>query len=155
MAVQTTMKHQNHEQKQTNKRKMLDSLCSTSGLLLSVVCCIALIHVELRIHEHHRLISHSATFCDQIETEILRKVQRNYGRWQDMKGSHSKGHGQETRGGFCSQVFSSSDSRYLIAVRQFILNGTAIPAYFGAFFIFQHRYGQVLCMNLVLPNLTK
>ena len=97
------MKHQNHEQKQTNKRKMLDSLCSTSGLLLSVVCCIALIHVELKIYEHHRLISHSATFCDQMEAEILRKVQQYYGRWQDMKSSHSEGHGQETRGGFRSK----------------------------------------------------
>ena len=97
------MKNQNHEQKQTNRRKALDSLCSTSGLLLSVVCCIALIHVELRIQEHHRLISHSATFCDQMEAEILRKVQQNYGRWQDMKGSHSEGHGQETRGEFRSK----------------------------------------------------
>ena len=89
---------QDKEQKQTNTRKTLDSLCSTTGLLLSTVCCIALIHVELRIQEHHRLISHSVTCCDQMETEIHRKVQQYYVQWQDIKGSHSQGHSQETRG---------------------------------------------------------
>ena len=75
-----------------NRRKTLNSLCSTSGLLLSVVCCIALIHVEHRIQEHRRLISHSVTCCDQMGTKILRKVQENYGQWPKMKGSHSEGH---------------------------------------------------------------
>ncbi|XP_078367520.1 uncharacterized protein LOC144651454 [Oculina patagonica] len=75
---------QDKEEKQTNRRQTLNSLCSASGLLLSVVCCISLIHVELRIQEHHRLISHSVTFCDKMETEILRKVQQNYDRWQLM-----------------------------------------------------------------------
>jgi len=90
------------EEKQTNngRVKALDSLCSTSSLLLSVVCCIALIHVERRIQEHHRLISHSITCCDQMETEILRKVQQNFGEWKEMKSSHSEGHWQETRGEF-------------------------------------------------------
>jgi len=88
------------EEKQTNRRKTLDSLCSMSGLMLSVVCCIALIHLELRIQEHHRLISYSVTCCDQMETKTLRKVQENYGRWKDIKGSHSKGHWQETGGEF-------------------------------------------------------
>jgi len=37
-----------------------------------------------------------------METKILRKVQENYGRWKDMKGSHSKGHWQETGGKFRS-----------------------------------------------------
>ena len=79
-------------EKQTHRGKAFDSLCSTSGLMLSVVCCIALIHVELKIQEHHRLILHSVTFCDQIEKEILKKVQQ----WKNEKGSHSEGH--ETRG---------------------------------------------------------
>ncbi|KAL9975058.1 hypothetical protein ACROYT_G012174 [Oculina patagonica] len=83
---------QDKEEKQTNRRQTLNSLCSASGLLLSVVCCIALIHVELRIQEHHRLISHSVTFCDNMETEILRKVQQNYDRWQVMAtGRHWQG----------------------------------------------------------------
>ena len=94
------MKQQGEEKKQTKRRKTLDSLCSTSGLLLSVVCCIALIHVELRIREHHRLISHSVTCCDHMETKILRKVQEDYGRWQETKSSHSEGHWQETGGEF-------------------------------------------------------
>ena len=75
----------------------MDRLCSVSGLLLSVVCCIALIHVELRIQEHHRLISHSVTFCDNMEGEILRKVQEDYGKWRVMATSR---HWQATKGRF-------------------------------------------------------
>ncbi|XP_078367659.1 uncharacterized protein LOC144651585 [Oculina patagonica] len=83
---------QDKEEKQTSRRQTLNSLCSASGLLLSVVCCIALIHVELRIQEHHRMISQSVTFCDKMETNILRKVQQNYGRWQVMyTGRHWQG----------------------------------------------------------------
>ena len=92
------MKQQDKGAKQTNRRKTLDSLCSTSSLLLSVMCCIALIHLELRMQGHHRLISHSVTCCDEMETEILRKVQKNLEEWKEMKGSHSEGHWQETRG---------------------------------------------------------
>ena len=94
-----TMIRQDQREKEKNRRRTLHILCSASGLLLSVACCIALIHVELRlIQEHHRLISHSVAFCDQMETEILKKVQQNYGKWKDEKGGHSEGH--ETRGEF-------------------------------------------------------
>ena len=86
------------EDKKKNRRKTLNSLCSVSALLLSVVCCMALIHVELRIQEHHRLILHSVTFCDQMETQILRKVQQNYERWQVTKADGLKGHLQGTNG---------------------------------------------------------
>ena len=72
------MKHQ--EDKRTNR---FGSLCSASGLVLSVMCCVALIHVELKIQQQHRLISHSVTSCDQLETKILRKVQQKYRKWQD------------------------------------------------------------------------
>ena len=64
------------------RTQMLERFCSGSALLLSLLCCIAWINVELRIQEHHRLISHSAKFCDKIETEITRKMQKNYARWQ-------------------------------------------------------------------------
>jgi len=84
---------QDKEKKQTIGRKALDNLYSMTGLLLSVACCIALIHVELKIQEHHRLISHSIAYCDQMEKEILRKVRQNDGSWQPrhgrQKGSHS------------------------------------------------------------------
>ena len=59
------MKRQDKEEKQMDRKKPLDSLCSTTGLLLSVVCCITLIHVELRMQEHH--------CCDQMETESFEK----------------------------------------------------------------------------------
>ena len=82
------------EEKQTNRRQTLHRLRCGSGLLLSVVCCIALIHVELRIQEHHRLISHSETFCGKMETKILRKVRQNYGTWnvkRDAPSHRTKG----------------------------------------------------------------
>ena len=78
------MKQKDQKEKQTYRRQTVDRLCSGSGLLLSVVCCIALIHVELRMQEHHRLISHSVKFCGNMETEILRKKQQNYGGWREM-----------------------------------------------------------------------
>ena len=93
-----TMKKVEKRSKETERRKVLDVLCSRSALLLSVVCCIALIHLERRIQEHHRLISHSVTSCDQMETEILRKLQLHNNNWQATKESHLGGHLQETGG---------------------------------------------------------
>ena len=85
------LKMKREEDKKKNRRKTLPSLCSVSALLLSVVCCMALIHVELRIQEHHRLMSHSETLCDQMETQILRNVQQNYERKQATKAESLKG----------------------------------------------------------------
>ena len=93
------MKEQDKE-KQTNRRQTLDRLCSGSGLLLSVVCCIVLIHVEFRIQEHHRLISHSVTFCANMETEILRKVRQSYKRWQAKTDATPHG----TKGSFSFEI---------------------------------------------------
>ena len=92
------MKLQDREEKQAERRQTMDRLCSVSGLLLSVLCCIVLIHVELTIQEHHRLISHSITSCDNMEREILRKVQEDYGKWRVMATSR---HWQATKGRFC------------------------------------------------------
>ena len=89
----------------TNRRTKLNSLFSASALLLSVVCCIALFHVELKIQEHHRVISQSATFCGQMEKEILQKVQQNYERWQINKGSNSEGTWQEAQSKMISLSF--------------------------------------------------
>ena len=93
-----TLKKVEKRSKETERRKALDVLCSRSALLLSVVCCIALIHLERRIQEHHRLISPSVTSCDQMETEILRKLQLHNNNWQATKESHLGGHLQETGG---------------------------------------------------------
>ena len=70
------MQQQDKNENHTNRRKTLDSLCSTTSLLLSIVGCVVLVHVEIRIQEHHRLMPHSVTCCDQMETEIHRKVQQ-------------------------------------------------------------------------------
>jgi len=94
------MKQQDKKEKQKNRRQTLDRLCSGSGLLLSVVCCIALIHVELKLQEHHRLISHSVTFCDNMETEILRKVEQDYRRWQVKIDTTPRG----TKGWFSFEI---------------------------------------------------
>ena len=88
LALKTDLEMKREEDKRKNRRKTLHSLCSVSALLLSVLCCTALIHVELRIQEHHRLISHSETLC---ETQILRKVQQNYERKQATKAESLKG----------------------------------------------------------------
>ena len=93
-----TMKAQRKEEKKTNRETKFNSFCCTSGLLLSVVCCIALIHVELKLQQHHRVISQSATFCGQMEKEILQKVQQNYERWQINKGRNSEGTWHEAQG---------------------------------------------------------
>ena len=43
--------------------------------------------------EHRRLISHSSsgTLRDEMETEILRKVQQECGSWRETKESYLKG----------------------------------------------------------------
>ena len=92
------MKQPSEDNNQKKRTETLHSLCSVSALLLSVVCCMALIHVQLRIQEHHRLISNSVTVCDQMELQILRKVQKNYERWQVRKVDNFKDHRQETNG---------------------------------------------------------
>ena len=74
-------------------------------MLLSVTCCIALIHVELRLQEHHRLISTSVTCGDQMESKILQKVQQNNEEWQMTKGSHFLGgQRQQTTGRFVTDI---------------------------------------------------
>ena len=70
------------------KKISLGSLCGVSGLLLSIVCCVTLVHVEFRIQEHHRLLSHPTTICDQMEEEILPKVQQST---TEEKPSEGKG----------------------------------------------------------------
>ena len=83
-------------EKHTTRVDKFDSLCCKSGLLLSIVCCIALIRVELRVQEHHQLISHSVTLCGQLETEIVRFHPKN-GRWRVTESSDSD-LGQEMEG---------------------------------------------------------
>ena len=92
------MTSQGSEKKRTHEDRKLDRLLSTSSLLLSILCCIAIFHVELRIQEHRRLISHSSsgTFRDEMETEILRKVQQECGSWRETKDSNLKGDWQTT-----------------------------------------------------------
>ena len=115
-----TMKKVEKRSKETERRKALDVLCSRSALLLSVVCFITLIQVKLKIQEHHRLISHSVTSCDQMETDILRKLQlHNYNNWKVTKESHLGGDWKETRGikwrqllflSFCTAIILSLGS---------------------------------------------
>ena len=79
------MKETEKEQKQTNRRQTLNRLRSGSGLLLSVFCCVALIHQELRIQENHQMILNSANEFAKMETEVLRKVQQNIRGWYSLK----------------------------------------------------------------------
>ena len=87
------MKQEKHIS-ETKRRISLGSLCGMSALLLSIVCCVALVHVEFRIQEHHRLLSHPTTICDQMEEEILSKIQQHFNRWaaaREEKLSEGKG----------------------------------------------------------------
>ena len=61
------------------RRISFGTLCGMPELLLSIGCCVGLAQVEFRIQEHHRLLS--TTICDQMEKDILRKVQQNFNRW--------------------------------------------------------------------------
>ena len=92
------------EENGASRRQTVDSLSCGSALLLSVVCCIALIHVELRIQEHHRLISSSVTYCGQMEKHILQKLQQNNKDWQMTKGSHLAGQREQTTGKFVKDI---------------------------------------------------
>ena len=100
------MTSQGSGKKQTHEDRKLDRLLSTSSLLLSILCCIAIFHMELRIQEHRRLISHSSTgtFRDEMVTEILRKVQQECRSWRETKDSHLKGDWQTTT--FCHVLCS-------------------------------------------------
>ena len=83
------MKQEKRVLQEKSKRKALDRLCSMSGLLLSIACCVALIHVELRIQDQQRVISQTTTtVCDQMEAEILQKIQKNNKQWGDMTGDN-------------------------------------------------------------------
>ncbi|XP_022796335.1 uncharacterized protein LOC111334787 [Stylophora pistillata] len=84
------MQKKANQRRETNRRQTLDRLCSGSGLLLSLLCFIALIHQELKIQENHRLISHSAKFCDKMEREIFRLVKINYRTQNVDKGNKPK-----------------------------------------------------------------
>ena len=92
------------EENGASRRQTVDSLSCKSALLLSVVCCIALIHVELRIQEHHRLISSSVTYCGQMEKHILQKIQQNNKDWQITKESHFGGQREQTTGKFVKDI---------------------------------------------------
>ena len=92
------MKQENTDRQEKIRRKSLDRLCCTSGLLLSIACCVAVIHVEFRIQEQKRLMTQTSltTVCDKMETEILRKVEQNYKYWLETRG----GSWQENKGKF-------------------------------------------------------
>jgi len=85
------MKQEKRDLHDETDRNTLYRLCSVSGLLLSIACCIALIQVQLRIQEQQRLLSHTTKDCDQMEAEILRKIQQNYKRLGDMTGENWQG----------------------------------------------------------------
>ena len=100
---QSARKEENQENG-ASRRQTVNSLSCGSALLLSVVCCIALIHVELRIQEHHRLISSSVTYCGQMEKNILQNLQQNNKDLQITKGSHLAGQSQQTTGKFVKDI---------------------------------------------------
>ena len=55
-------------------------------------------------------MSHSVTFCDQMQSQILRKVQQNYERCQFTKADGLEGHLQGTIGE--EQFYHSNTQSY-------------------------------------------
>ena len=149
------MKRHGIAAKQMNRTQMLERLCSGSSLLLSLLCCVAWINVELRIQEHHRLISHSAKFCDKIETEIIRKVQKNYARWQfenTRRGEDGKFCYVSRHLFSCSSRLHRCSTRIFVQVIQhlklYILGKRLLPSEF-----FLHLSFKVKASSQVLFNL--
>ena len=99
------MKPSRKDENGSCRKQTVDGLRCRSTLLLSVVCCIALIHVELRIQEHHQLISSLVTCCDQMESKILQNVQQKNKKWQMTKGSHLWDQRQQTTGRFVTGIY--------------------------------------------------
>ena len=93
----------------TNRRTKLNSVFRVS---FAVVCCVLYCTFSrgTQIQEHYRVLSQSATFCDQMENEILQKVQQNYERWQIYKGSTSDGDWFEVQGKVISPYRSPGGS---------------------------------------------
>ena len=83
------MKQVRSEERNLSRVTKTDSVCCKSALL-SIACCITLIHVELRMQEHDRLFSHPVTRSGQMETEIFRVQQKNE-RWRVTESRHSEG----------------------------------------------------------------
>lgn len=85
------MKRENEDRREMKRRTPLDRLCCMSGLLLSIACGVALIHVEFRIQEQQRLLTQTTTVCDKMENEILRKVQQTYKHWGETRDESWQG----------------------------------------------------------------
>ena len=84
------MNAQRESEKQRNGQKKLHStLFSALSLLLSAVCCITVVRLEIKMNQQDRRISDSVTRCNQMKTE-LQTLQR---RWQgsDMHVLKTKG----------------------------------------------------------------
>ena len=147
------MGYESGETKQTNKGRKLDRLLSTSSLLLSVLCCIAIIHVELRTQEHHRLISHSTSgnFRDEMETEILRKVQLEYGRWREAIVSHLEGEWQRTRSKLCYFLYSWLLFAISISARVVTPGGLIYKFLFVSIWVFPSNCYSYLADNKYIP----
>ena len=109
------MKQEKRGLQEKSKRIALDRLCSMSGLLLSIACCVALIHVEFRIQDQQRMISQTTTVCDQMETKILRKLQQKYKQWGDMAGENWQKQTGELFRAFCSRHAAFANHQGLIA----------------------------------------
>ena len=124
------------ENTHTNGRKILIGLCSTSCFLLSVVCCIALFHVEFRIHEHHRLISQLVTFRQEIQREIA-KVQQDCKKGRVTKSNHPD-IWQNTNGGWKR---TESGYRWRLAKPRFILSRGLTSKHRQRNQVFQLRIG--------------
>ena len=74
------MNSQRENEKQRNGQKRLHStFFSSLSLLLSAVCCIMVVRLEIKMNLQDRRISDSVTRCNQMETELQTLQRRRQG----------------------------------------------------------------------------
>ena len=71
------MNSQRENENQRNQQKRLhSSLFSALSLLLSAVCCITVVRLEIKMNLQDRRISDSVTRCNQTELQMLQRRQQ-------------------------------------------------------------------------------
>ena len=74
------MNSQRENENQRNQQKRLhSSLFSALSLLLSAVCCITVVRLEIKMNLQDRRISDSVTRCNQVEAELQMLQRRQQG----------------------------------------------------------------------------
>ena len=84
---------ENEKQRRNGQKRVHSTLFSSLSLLLSAVCCITVVRLEIKMNLQDRRISDSVTRCNQMETELQTLQRRRQGSDKHLlktKGSKGK-----------------------------------------------------------------